>query len=43
MHQESEVAWGAYFTMEELVKKLEEWTFVPDGLEIFHEYRRRIR
>ena len=43
VHQESEVAWGAYFTMEELVKKLEEWTFVPDGLEIFHEYRRRIR
>lgn len=42
-HQQSEVAWGAYFTFEELLAKLNEWTFVPDGLEIFEHYRATIR
>jgi isopentenyldiphosphate isomerase len=37
-HQESEVAWGTYMTMEELHRKLDEWEFVPDGLEIFQAY-----
>jgi isopentenyldiphosphate isomerase len=37
-HQESEVAWGTYMTMEELHRKLDEWEFVPDGLEIFRAY-----
>jgi 8-oxo-dGTP pyrophosphatase MutT (NUDIX family) len=37
--QESEVAWGAYLGMEALIAKLPEWTFVPDGLEIFQRYR----
>ena len=37
-HQESEVAWGEYFTFEDLHAKLDEWTFVPDGLEIFEHY-----
>jgi 8-oxo-dGTP pyrophosphatase MutT (NUDIX family) len=34
-HQASEVEWGAFFTLEDLEEKLREWTFVPDGLEIF--------
>ena len=42
-HQESEVAWGAFFTFDALLAKLDEWTFVPDGLEIFEEYRVRYR
>lgn len=37
-HQESEVAWGAWVTMETLLARLNEWEFVPDGLEIFHRY-----
>jgi isopentenyldiphosphate isomerase len=40
-HQESEVAWGAYMTMEDLLGKLDEWEFVPDGLEIFRAYIER--
>jgi isopentenyldiphosphate isomerase len=37
-HQESEVAWGQYLSMEDLLVRLETWSFVPDGLEIFHRY-----
>lgn len=37
-HQESEVAWGTYLSMQDLLEKLETWSFVPDGLEIFHRY-----
>jgi 8-oxo-dGTP pyrophosphatase MutT (NUDIX family) len=37
-HQESEVAWGSYLSMEEILARLEEWEWVPDGLEIFHRY-----
>ena len=36
--QASEVAWGAYFTPEALQAKLAEWTFVPDGVEIYERY-----
>ena len=42
-HQESEVAWGAYLSMEALMEKLDEWEFVPDGLEIFRYYLERTR
>ncbi len=38
-HQESEVAWGAYLDWDELLAKISQWPFVPDGLEIFHAYR----
>ncbi len=38
-HQEEEIAWGGYLSLEALVAKLEEWPFVPDGLEIFARYR----
>ncbi len=39
-HQETEVAWGKYSTLEEILEKLVEWDWVPDGLEIFEHYRR---
>lgn len=34
-HQEEEICWGAFLTTEELERRIEEWTFVPDGLEIY--------
>lgn len=37
-HQASEVAWGAYLSLEDLRSKLDTWEFVPDGLEIFRRY-----
>jgi isopentenyldiphosphate isomerase len=37
-HQESEVAWGAYLTESDLIAKLDQWSWVPDGLEIFRRY-----
>lgn len=38
-HQESEVAWGSFLSLDELRSKLGEWTFVPDGMEIFRQSR----
>ena len=38
-HQESEITWGTFLSFDEIIEKLEEWTFVPDGLEIFEIYR----
>jgi isopentenyldiphosphate isomerase len=37
-HQESEVDWGRWMAMAALLEKLDEWQFVPDGLEIFERY-----
>ncbi len=42
-HQASEVDWGAYFTLDELMKRIEEWPFVPDGLEIFAHYLQSVK
>ena len=39
--QASEVAWGDYFTVEQLLERILEWEFVPDGLEIFWRYLER--
>ena len=39
-HQPEEVAWGAYLSEAELVAKLDEWPFVPDGVEVFSRYLR---
>ena len=39
-HQPEEVAWGAYLSEPELVAKLDEWPFVPDGVEVFRRYLR---
>lgn len=38
-HQESEIVWGRFLPFDEIVEKLKEWPFVPDGLEIFQVYR----
>jgi isopentenyldiphosphate isomerase len=36
--QASEIAWGAFLTLEELAARMAEWTFCPDGLEIFRRW-----
>ena len=38
-HQESEVEWGAFLDFDEVVRSLERWEYVPDGVEIFERYR----
>lgn len=37
-HQESEVAWGSYLSLEQILQRLDSWQWVPDGLEIFQRY-----
>ncbi len=37
-HQETEISWGAYMTVDEIVAKLDEWPFAPDHLEVFERY-----
>jgi 8-oxo-dGTP pyrophosphatase MutT (NUDIX family) len=37
--QASEIAWGAFLTLDELAARLEEWPFCPDGLEIFRRWQ----
>ena len=37
--QASEIAWGAFLTLDELVARIDQWPFVPDGLEIFRRWR----
>ena len=32
------MAWGAYLSVENLLDRIPEWEFVPDGLEIFWRY-----
>lgn len=41
VHQAEEIVWGAWMALDEIVARLGEWTWVEDGLEIFHEARRR--
>ncbi len=36
-HQPEEVEWGTWMTRKELDAKIDEWEFVPDGLEIWFE------
>jgi isopentenyldiphosphate isomerase len=36
--QESEIEWGTFLPLEDLLLRLGDWTFVPDGLEIFWRY-----
>jgi isopentenyldiphosphate isomerase len=38
-HQEEEIAWGRFMPETDLLAKLEEWPFVPDGLVAFRRYR----
>jgi 8-oxo-dGTP pyrophosphatase MutT (NUDIX family) len=42
-HQPSEVAWGGYFTVAEVVENRSGFRFVPDGLEVFERYLERER
>jgi len=37
-HQREEVAWGRFFPVEEVLRLIRKWPFVPDGMEIFEEY-----
>ena len=39
VHQASEIAWGGYRTLRQLVKNHDGFVFVPDGEEIFVRYR----
>ncbi|MFG2829375.1 NUDIX hydrolase [Streptomyces sp. NPDC048434] len=35
--QESEIEWSAFLTEEELVRRLDEWPWTPDGLAAYRE------
>jgi 8-oxo-dGTP pyrophosphatase MutT (NUDIX family) len=37
--QASEIAWGGFLTLGELQARLDDWTFVPDGLEVYRRWR----
>jgi len=37
--QASEIAWGAFLTLDELADRIDRWPFVPDGLEIFRRWQ----
>jgi 8-oxo-dGTP pyrophosphatase MutT (NUDIX family) len=41
--QASEIAWGAFLADDELLARLEEWPFVPDGLEVYRRYLAEVR
>lgn len=36
--QEDEIAWGKFMAESDLIEKLDEWPFVPDGLVAFRHY-----
>ena len=36
--QESEIAWGVFMPEDELIARLDHWSFVPDGLEVFRQH-----
>ena len=38
-HQESEIAWGRWMSLDEILERIPEWDWVPDGLEIFERWR----
>ncbi|WP_223832744.1 NUDIX hydrolase [Streptomyces venezuelae] len=37
--QAEEVAWHAFVTEDELARRLDEWEWVPDGLDAYHRLR----
>lgn len=37
--QEEEIAWASFIEEQELMERLSEWPFIPDGVEIFNHYR----
>ncbi len=42
-HQKEEIAWGGFLPEEELIAKLDQWRFVPDGLHVFRLYLKEHR
>lgn len=42
-HQPEEIQWGGWMDESALDQWIEEVTIVPDGLEVFHAYRKRSR
>jgi len=40
-HQTSEIAWGAFMDEAELIAKLDDWPFTPDGVAAFRQYLSR--
>lgn len=36
--QEDEIAWGKFMAESDLIEKLDEWPFVPDGVLAFRHY-----
>lgn len=43
VHQPSEVAWGRFCPLQEIVDNPQGWQFVPDGSELFARYLERLR
>lgn len=37
-HQEQEIAWGGFMSQVDLIARLDQWAFVPDGLQVFRRY-----
>lgn len=37
--QVEEVAWHTFLTDEELAQRIDDWDWVPDGLEAYHRLR----
>jgi isopentenyldiphosphate isomerase len=37
-HQETEISWGAYMAVDDIIAKLDQWPFAPDHLEVFERY-----
>lgn len=40
-HQASEIAWGEFMDEAELITKLDEWPFTPDGVAAFRQHLAR--
>jgi 8-oxo-dGTP pyrophosphatase MutT (NUDIX family) len=37
--QASEIAWGAFLTLDELQARIDQWPFCPDALEVYRRWR----
>jgi hypothetical protein len=37
--QASEIAWGAFLTLDELQARIDQWLFCPDALEVYRRWR----
>jgi hypothetical protein len=37
-HQTEEIAWGVFMAAPDLIAKLDQWRFVPGGLQLFRRY-----